>query len=72
MRVSSTSNSEIGIKGKNLMSVTTTPEKSKKDPWVGQIGYTFGVNSLVFPVYQDYATAIRAGAINLGKVPDRL
>lgn len=67
VRVSSTSNSEIGIKGNNLMSVTTTPEKSKKDPWVGQIGYTFGVNSLVFPVYQDYATAIRAGAINLGK-----
>lgn len=67
VRVSSTSNSEIGIKGKNLMSVTTTPKKSKKDPWVGQIGYTFGVNSLVFPVYQDYATAIRAGAINLGK-----
>ena len=67
VRVSSTSNSEIGIKGKNLMSVTTTPEKSKKDPWVGQIGYTSGVNSLVFPVYQDYATAIRAGAINLGK-----
>lgn len=67
VRVTSTSNSKIGIRGKNLMSVTTTPEKSKKDPWVGQIGYTFGVNSLVFPVYQDYATAIRAGAINLGK-----
>lgn len=67
VRVTSVGNSAIGIRGKNLMSVTTTPEASSRNPWVGQIGYTFGVNSLSFPVFQDYATALRAGAINLGK-----
>lgn len=63
VRVSFPQETKIGTQGKNIYSITT----SNKNPWEGQTGVVEGKNGLLFPVFQDYAYATRAAAINLAK-----
>lgn len=63
VKVSFPTETNIGYKAKNVWSLTT----SSSNPWLGQVGTVKGVNSLTFAVFQDFAHAARAAAINLIK-----
>lgn len=63
VRVSFPRETKIGTESKNIYSITT----SSSNPWEGQTGVVEGRNGLMFPVFQDYAYATRAAAINLAK-----